>query len=219
MNIFFLVIIAWLGTTILPKHGTHTANANAIAVLDAYCSLNPDISELNYEAFEFAYVGWMKLKENGKLSAPGVLGLVDFTRSSHERRLYLIDMNQMKLIHQTYVAHGRNSGVDKAVHFSNTPGSFQSSPGFYTTGATYSGKHGYSLKLTGLQKGINDLAEPRAIVLHGADYANPEFIQQNGRLGRSLGCPAVPENEASDIINTLKTGACFCIYVPGTPGL
>jgi hypothetical protein len=218
MDMFILLISGWLGLIFLPKGGDGLPPAYH-AVQEVYCRLNPEDTGLKYEAFEYAYQGWLKLQMNGKLSTPAVLGLVDFTLPSNEKRLYLIDMNQMKLIHQTYVAHGRNSGIEKAERFSNTPGSFQSSPGFYTTGATYSGKHGYSLKLAGLQKGINDLAEPRAIVLHGADYANPEFIKQNGRLGRSLGCPAVPENEVSDIINTLKTGACFCIYVPGTPGL
>lgn len=218
MDLFILLISGWLGCILVPKEGDRHDSARH-SVQEAYCSLNPEDIGLTYDAFKYAYQGWLKLQENGNLSSPEVLGLADFTLPSYERRLYLIDMHQMKLIRQTFVAHGKNSGVEWAEHFSNVPGSFQSSPGFYTTGATYSGKHGYSLKLAGVQKGINDLAEPRAIVLHGADYANPEFVKQNGRLGRSLGCPAVPETEASDIINTLKTGACFCIYVPGTPGL
>jgi hypothetical protein len=101
-----------------------------------------------------------------------------------------------------------------AENFSNTPGSYASSPGFYTTGETYIGKHGLSLTLDGLEMGINDKARARAIVMHGADYVSPDFIRNYGRLGRSYGCPAVPVELSKDIIQTIKGGSCLFIYVP-----
>jgi hypothetical protein len=101
-----------------------------------------------------------------------------------------------------------------AEKFSNKPGSNASSPGFYSTGETYMGKHGLSLALVGLETGINDKARERAIVLHGADYVSDDFIRKYGRLGRSLGCPAVPVELSKDIIQTIKGGSCLFIYVP-----
>jgi hypothetical protein len=101
-----------------------------------------------------------------------------------------------------------------AENFSNAPGSNASSPGFYTTGETYVGKHGLSLALDGLETGINDKARARAIVIHGADYVSADFIRNHGRLGRSLGCPAVPVELSKEIIQTIKGGSCLFIYVP-----
>ncbi|MDX9909496.1 MAG: murein L,D-transpeptidase catalytic domain family protein, partial [Mariniphaga sp.] len=107
-----------------------------------------------------------------------------------------------------------NSGEVMAEKFSNKPGSYASSPGFYTTGETYFGKHGFSLRLNGIENGINDKARERANVIHGADYVSSEFIEKNGRLGRSLGCPAVPEELSTEIIETIKDGTCLFVYAP-----
>jgi hypothetical protein len=101
-----------------------------------------------------------------------------------------------------------------AENFSNIPGSFASSPGFYSTGQTYVGKHGLSLILDGLEKGINDKARDRAIVMHGADYVSSDFIRKYGRLGRSFGCPAVPTELSKDIIQKIKGGSCLYIHAP-----
>jgi hypothetical protein len=129
--------------------------------------------------------------------------------------MYIIDLNKGELLLQTYVAHGRNSGQEFADHFSNLPESYMSSPGFYVTGSTYTGKHGLSLLLKGQDKGLNDNAEQRSIVFHGASYVSEEFIRKYGRLGRSQGCPAVSEELSASVINMIKDGSCVYMYAPG----
>ena len=112
----------------------------------------------------------------------------------------------------TLLAHGRNSGENFATSFSNRSGSYQSSLGFFRTAETYNGGNGYSLRLDGLEKGINDKARPRAVVIHGADYCSEDFIRSTGRLGRSFGCPALPQELNKPIINTIKDGSLLFIY-------
>ncbi|TSA27783.1 MAG: hypothetical protein D4R67_05505, partial [Bacteroidetes bacterium] len=119
-----------------------------------------------------------------------------------------------KVLFHCLVSHGRKSGELMAEYFSNTPGSNASSLGFYITGETYIGNHGLSLALDGIEKGINDNARERAIVIHGADYVSADFIRKYGRLGRSLGCPAIPEELKKEIIETIKSGSCLFIYRP-----
>lgn len=161
------------------------------------------------QALEVALNGYDQLK--GELKNQ-VLTVIDFTLPSTQKRLWIIDMAQQKVLLHTVVAHGRNSGQLLAEHFSNRPESYQSSLGFYKTAETYQGKHGYSLRLDGLEKGINDQARNRAIVIHGAAYANEEFATTAGRLGRSLGCPAVPEALSATLIKLIKEGSLLFIY-------
>jgi hypothetical protein len=123
-------------------------------------------------------------------------------------------MEKMELVLNTLVAHGKNSGILFAKSFSNKNNSYQSSLGFYITGNIYKGKHGMSLQLTGIESGINDKAKQRAIVLHGANYVSEDIIQQQGYIGRSLGCPAVPQNQVSNIIQTIKGASLLYIYAP-----
>ncbi|UJP64695.1 murein L,D-transpeptidase catalytic domain family protein [Mongoliitalea daihaiensis] len=156
--------------------------------------------------------GYFHLLENGQLEEGKPLAVIDFSLPSTEKRLWIIDMEEGKLIHHGYVAHGRNSGELKAERFSNQNSSYMSSLGFYRTAETYQGKHGYSLRLDGLEQGFNDRARERAIVIHGAAYASEDFIRQTGRLGRSLGCPALPPSESAFLINHLKEGALLFIY-------
>lgn len=179
-----------------------------------YDSLQLETEGLSRQAYEYALKGWAKLKAQGKLANTSVLAIVDFSRPSSEKRLFVIDLDNYEILHHTWVAHGRNSGKEMVTSFSNRLSSFQSSPGFYVTGQTYMGSNGYSLKLQGMEYGINDKAMRRAIVMHGADYVNPSYIESQGYIGRSLGCPAVPVEEAREIINTLRDGACLFIYVP-----
>lgn len=179
-----------------------------------YDSLQLDLSGLSREAFENAKKGWEKLSGEGKLSNQSVITIVDFSQPSTKKRLYVLDMENYKVLFNTLVAHGRNSGKEWAKHFSNKLSSYKSSPGFYITGQTYSGSNGYSLKLSGIENGINNNALQRAIVMHGANYVNESFIASRGYIGRSQGCPAVPLKEAKSIINTLKDGSCFYIHVP-----
>ena len=141
-----------------------------------------------------------------------ILMLIDFSISCTEKRLYVLDMKNKKLLYTSVVSHGRNSGENYATSFSNKNGSYKSSLGFYLTENTYQGRNGYSLVLNGLEKGINDQAKQRAIVMHGAAYANPNIAASAGRLGRSLGCPALPQALAKPIIDTIKKGSVLFIY-------
>lgn len=163
---------------------------------------------INFEAFEQAVTGYKHIKAKNK----GILTLIDFSKPSTEERLYILDMKQKRLICSSVVSHGRNSGNNYATSFSNISGSYKSSLGFYVTENTYNGKNGYSLILDGLESGINDKAKERAIVMHGAPYSNPSVIASSGRLGRSLGCPAVPQALCKKIINTIKGGTILFIY-------
>lgn len=138
--------------------------------------------------------------------------MVDFTKSSTQKRLWVVDIEKKELLHNTYVAHGRNSGEEFAENFSNDTKSYMSSIGFYVTQETYKGKHGLSLKLDGLDEGFNTNALDRCIVIHGAEYASPDVIAKAGRLGRSLGCPALPMEEHEDIINTVMGKTAMYIH-------
>lgn len=162
-----------------------------------------------FEALNFALEGWEKLEN--ELAKP-LLTVIDFSLASTEKRLWVIDVEKKEILLNTVVSHGRNSGELMAKRFSNTPESFQSSLGFYKTAETYQGKHGYSLRLDGLEKGFNDLARARAIVIHGADYASEEFAKATGRLGRSLGCPALPTELSAKVIDLIKDGSLIFIY-------
>ncbi|MFD2999273.1 murein L,D-transpeptidase catalytic domain family protein [Pontibacter toksunensis] len=168
---------------------------------------------LSYEVYQKAMIGFHNFKQKGLVSpAKSVLTVIDFTKSSREKRLWIIDLNAKKILFNTVVAHGRNTGQDKAVKFSNTPNSYMSSLGFYLTDATYFGKHGLSLRLSGKDNDFNSNAMARAIVMHGADYATPAFARQHGRLGRSLGCPAVPQELSKDIIMAIKDKTVMYIH-------
>jgi hypothetical protein len=163
---------------------------------------------------ETALAGYELLIEDQYISRPEVITIIDFSLPSDKERLWVLDLVHAKVLFRCLVSHGRNSGELMAEKFSNTPGSNASSPGFYTTGETYIGKHGLSLTLDGLETGINDKARARAIVIHGADYVSDDFIRTHGRLGRSFGCPAVPVELSKEIIQTIKGGSCLFIYVP-----
>lgn len=162
---------------------------------------------VNFLAFREAVAGYHRITQKTQ----PIMTLIDFTKPSTEKRLFVFDMEKKRIIYSSVVSHGRNSGVNYATSFSNKEGSYQSSLGFYLTENTYQGKNGYSLVLDGLEKGINDRARQRAIVMHGAAYANPSTIA-SGRLGRSLGCPALPQALAKPIINTIQKGSVLFIY-------
>lgn len=187
----------------------------SVPMKSVYDSLHLEAIGLSRQAFEYAQKGWNKLFSEGKLNNSSVLAIADFSQPSSNKRLYILDLKEYKILFQTLVAHGRNSGKELATSFSNSSSSYKSSPGFYVTGETYTGKHGYSLKLNGVEKGINDNAYNRAIVVHGADYVDERYVSSQGYIGRSQGCPAVPEKDAQPIINTIKDNTCFFIYEPG----
>ena len=173
-----------------------------------YEQLGLEEKGLSKQAFEYAYKGYENLLEKKVLDEPEYLTICDFSQSSKQRRMYVIDLINEEVLVQTYVAHGHNSGGEFATRFSNRPSSKQSSLGFYVTRNVYRGENGLSLRVNGLEPGFNDRAYRRAIVVHGADYIG------EGSTGRSYGCPAVPKNECSTIINTIKNGTCLFIFHP-----
>ncbi|HEX9151108.1 MAG TPA: murein L,D-transpeptidase catalytic domain family protein [Flavobacterium sp.] len=165
------------------------------------------------ESFSEALKGFYLLKEKG-LIQKDILTLVDFSLSSNTKRLWVINLATGEILFNTLVAHGRNTGDEFASTFSNSAESYKSSLGFYATGEIYSGKHGMSLKLDGLEKGVNDNARARGVVMHAAEYVSNSFIKNNHRLGRSQGCPAVPVELSKEIISTIKDKSCLFIYHP-----
>lgn len=176
-----------------------------------YQTLQLQKAGLAKETFEYALKGYKKLVENGTAQNQQYLSIVDLDQSSRKRRFYLLDMKNRQLILNTFVAHGKNSGLDEALKFSNNPNSEASSLGFYVTKNTYTGKHGVSLRLAGLENGFNDKAEQRGIVVHGASYVNKERAESDF-MGRSQGCPALPETEYAQVINLIKDGSILFIY-------
>ncbi len=179
-----------------------------------YDSIDWDNHKPDYEVFYSAIRGYNSIQDSLHAFNKPLLTIIDFSRPSTDKRLWVIDLKTKKVLFNTFVAHGRNSGDVIPTKFSNRCDSFESSLGFYKTGATYSGKHGLSLKLHGLEEGINDQAEKRSIVIHGADYVSERFIANSGRLGRSQGCPAVSMQIHKDLIKVIKDQTCLFIYHP-----
>jgi hypothetical protein len=162
-------------------------------------------SGLTMQVFEKAVTGFYNLRNLGKIASDkSVLTIADLDMNSTQKRLWIVDLDKKELLLNTWVAHGQRSGADKAVKFSNTNDSFQSSIGFYITGEVYNGQHGRSLRLDGMDDGFNSNARKRSIVVHGADYVSQGTINALGRLGRSQGCPAVAPELANKVINTIE---------------
>jgi hypothetical protein len=182
------------------------------ALYNVYDSLDLENKGLSRQVFEYAVRGFNKIRENGLLENDNILSIADFSKPSSVKRLFIIDFKNYKLLFNTYVAHGVRSGKEFARAFSNAPESNKSSLGFYKTADTYMGKNGYSLHLVGLEKGFNDNAYRRDIVMHAADYVNEGMIRAKGWIGRSWGCPAVPEFLNRPIIDKIKNGTCLFIY-------
>ncbi len=163
-------------------------------------------------ALSIALKGLNNLIENRVITNDSILSLIDYDKPSDSERFYVINLKNGKLIYKSLVAHGKNSGVVTPTNFSNCPRSFMSSLGLFVTSDTYQGKHGYSLRLIGMDKGLNDNALSRSIVIHGANYVSEDYIKQNGRIGRSYGCPALPTATSTEIIDEIKNGSCLFIY-------
>ncbi len=171
---------------------------------------------LDYQVFLKGLTGYQNLKGLNLIpETKSILSVVDLSMPSTAKRLWVIDLSAHKILFNTLVAHGRGSGEKMAETFSNTPSSNQSSVGFYTTAEVYNGKHGRSLRLDGLDAGLNNKARERAIVVHGAEYVSQAVINATGRLGRSQGCPALPMDVFSDIINGIKGNTLLFINGEG----
>ena len=188
-----------------------------VVVDEIYTRVKLADTGLGRNILELALKGLKKLDSNGKLQNPDIVTIADYSQPSNKKRLYVIDLKNKKLLFNTYVAHGRNTGIETAKYFSNAEGSLKSSLGFYVTGHPVTCSHtGFSLVLSGVEKGINDNALKRAIIMHGAGYVTESFIKKYGRLGRSLGCPALPPELNKTIIERIKDGTCLFIYHPDT---
>lgn len=214
LTFIFLLFFNFASTNALP----------VVAVSDTIPSRNTVMFRMSQPAsgcdlpapklLQTALTGYEILVKDSVISNTGVITIIDYSMQSDKERLWVIDLNQRTVLFHCLVSHGRNSGELFAEDCSNAPGSYKSSPGFYVTGETYIGRHGLSLKLDGLERGINDNARERDIVIHGAEYVSDDFIRCHGRLGRSQGCPAVPVDLSKEIISTIKDGTCLFIYAP-----
>jgi hypothetical protein len=200
-------------STLKSKTTNRTFEDQVILIYSNLQSNNLALPKL--ESFKKAMKGFYEMKEKGFIKKD-ILTLIDFSLSSNTKRLWVIDLATNTILFNSLVAHGRNTGEEFANSFSNAAESFKSSLGFYATGEIYNGKHGKSLKLDGLEKGINDNARNRGIVMHAADYVSNFFIKAHNRLGRSQGCPALPAEFTMKIINKIKDKSCLYIYYPTT---
>ena len=178
-----------------------------VDVKSVYDSLNIK-GKLDYSIFQKAYLGYVQISNKN----PGVLVIIDYSKPSNEERFYVLDLNKKKLVYSTRVAHSKNSGLEIPLEFSDDPNSYQSSLGFFVTLGEYNGAYGYSLRLKGLEENINANAEDRAIVIHGGDIVEDEYIKKFGFAGRSLGCPVLPNSLTREIIDFIKHGRVLFIY-------
>ena len=222
-----LALTAVLTCTSLAFTNVETASSNAVVYktvntkpslieekMMIYDSLDLGSLGLSREAFEYALTGFSNLLNAGKIRKDNILSILDFSLPSGKKRFFVIDLATGELVFNTYAAHGKKSGTTTATKFSNKPNSNQSSLGFFITGETYNGKHGCSLRLDGKEKGINDNAMSRGIVMHSASYVDESIIARQGFIGRSQGCPALPGNVSKSVIEKIKNGSCLFIYSP-----
>ncbi len=190
------------------------AGAQIPVMRSLYDSLHLSLKGLSQQAFDVARQGFNKLVTEGKLFNDSIISIVDFSQPGNVKRLFVLDMKNYRMLFNTLVAHGQNTGREWANSFSNQNDSHKSSLGFYKTMETYEGCNGYSLKLEGLEPGINDKAYERGIVMHGAEYVSQELANNRGWVGRSHGCPAVPVEFNRPVISTIKGGSCLFVYHP-----
>jgi hypothetical protein len=208
-NILIFVLMSNPSSLVVENEGEEDINntLNTIEARTCYSNCNLE-GKLDFEIFENA----MKSLDEMEYSNEDIVSIIDYSKPSTEKRLFILDLKKQELLYHTFVAHGKNTGVNTATKFSNNKGSNQSSLGVFRTGESYQGKHGYSLRLDGLEKGFNDNARRRAVVMHSASYVSEDFIERYGRLGRSWGCPAVPVEFSKEIIDLIKGGSCLYIY-------
>ena len=189
-----------------------TAGAAAAFAIDDFAAA--EIGSIETDVLELALGAASCAVKSGAVQRPRTLTVIDYSRPSSQKRLWVYDLTTRELLYEELVAHGQGSGANLATQFSNKPDSHQTSLGLFVADDTYLGRNGYSLRLDGLDKGLNDRARERAIVMHGAPYVSPAFVKANGRLGRSHGCPAVSDAVARELINHVKGGGLVFAYYP-----
>ncbi len=231
-SIFLIWLVVFFPLNNMSTYGS--TNATNIATVDFVEDIKEDLFDINTtenktdalqdflscfsvvsdDVMKYALSGYAQLNNEGKINKKDIITILDFSKPSTEERLFVINLKTKRVVAKSLCAHGRNSGEIWAEKFSNNNESYQSSLGFYVANETYCGSKGFSLKLDGLEPGINDNARNRGVVIHGADYVSKDFINNNGKLGRSQGCPALPMEKNEKIINLIKGGSCFFIYHP-----
>jgi hypothetical protein len=197
--------------TIFPLVAVGQTNTQVDKEIDIHqlwidCKLSDVVS---FDVFNTAMTGYRSIDS---LKKKNILTIIDFSKPSSEKRFLVVDLEKKQLLYRCLVAHGKNSGENLASSFSNQTQSLKSSLGLYLTAETYTGRHGYSLKLDGLENVINGNARAREIVIHGAEYVSEEYIKKNGRMGRSWGCPALPVEVSKEVIDKISGGSCLFIY-------
>ncbi len=210
-TILNLLTIAFFSTSMLtsaplPSHSGFNINQEVQ-------SLSQKAPLLNKQVLKLALTAYKNADNKGAVKRP-VLTVIDYSLPSSKQRMWIFDLDHDRLLYNTYVAHGRNSGMDTPHHFSNLNSSKETSLGTYITRDTYIGSKGYSLNLQGLEKGFNDNAYSRRVVVHGAWYVEPDFIKKSGHAGRSWGCPSIAKTIAKPVINTIKGGSVVFAYYP-----
>ena len=218
-----LIAVSFAFTTIDSNSKNYNTAEKVLAVTDETVTIEEEIKTLyntfstnnisvpSLQSFRNGMIGYYKLADQNLLNKE-ILTIIDFSLSSTQKRMWVLDMANNKVLFHTVVAHGKNTGGEFATNFSNTVNSLQSSLGFYVTGETYIGGNGLSMFIDGMEEEFNSKARERYVVVHGADYANPESISKLGRLGRSYGCPAVPTALTKDIIETIKDKSVLYIH-------
>lgn len=208
----FTSIFIFLFTWFTPHSGTPVPLEEHILTMYRECRLED--FQLDIKVFEAALIGHYNIVQKGINRKPQLLTILDLSKPSNQRRFYVIDLKKKRIRYYTFASHGKNSGSLRAENFSNTPNSNKSSLGFFLTAETYMGKNGRSLRIDGLEPGINDKARERAIVIHPAPYTSTEHIRKYGMVGNSEGCPAIGENVSDEIIDLIRDGSTFFIYAP-----
>ena len=198
--------------TVRLKPNTANVAAKPAAVGAAWNSSS--LGTIDTNVFGLALSAAKCAVRSGAVADPSTLTVIDYSKPSTEKRLWVFDLRSHEMVYEELVAHGQGSGGNVPTLFSNDPETHRTSLGLFVTGDTYVGKNGYSLRLDGLERGFNDHARERAIVMHGAPYVSAEFAQAQGRLGRSWGCPALPATVARDVIDRVKGGGLIFAYYP-----
>jgi hypothetical protein len=211
MNVILgLISAVFLSVSLIPNTFSSRTGFN---VNEHLRQLSKKAPELNQKVLKIALSAYKKAADRGAVKK-AVLTVIDYSMPSNRQRMWVFDLDKERLLYNTYVAHGKNSGADVPHHFSNKLSSKETSLGTYVTRDTYVGSKGYSLNLHGLEKGFNDNAFDRRVVIHGAWYVEPDFIKKAGHAGRSWGCPSIAQTLAKPVINTIKGGSVVFAYYP-----